>query len=163
MPRAGLRRHRIAVLGMLTVASVSCAGGGGLRSDDRAAIRQLDSVYVAAWLEDDSAAVLSTLAPDAVLMPAGQRPLADREAIRDFWWPNDGSRTRITSYTSVIDEIAGDRSLAYFRSTGELSFTYTKDSVSSEVTSRNMTLTIVTRAKDGRWHIARRMWGPLTP
>jgi uncharacterized protein (TIGR02246 family) len=142
------------------LALLACGSSAGLSMADRAAIRGLDSAYVDAWLRDDTAAVLATLASDAVLMPAGQLPLTD-SAIRNFWWPRDGSRTRVTAYTTTIDDIAGAGDLAYVRGTGVLAFTYEKDGVRSEITSRNMTLTIATRGSDGRWRIARRMWGPL--
>ena len=148
---------------VLAGTSLGCANRGGLSDADRTAIHQLDSSYVQAWLRDDTAAVLATLAPDAVLMPAGQRPLTGADAIRAFWWPTDGSRTHITAYTTTIDEIGGGPDVAYARGTGQLSFTYEKDSTSSQVTSRNMTLTIVTRGPDGGWRIARRMWGPVAP
>ncbi len=147
----------------LALAALACTGGEGLSDADRTAIRRLDSAYVDAWLRDDTAAVLGTLMPDAVLMPAGQRPLTDPGAIRGFWWPTDGSRTRVTSYTTTVDEIGGGPEAAFVRGTGLLSFTYEKDSVVSQVTSRSMTLTVVTRDSAGRWRIARRMWGPLAP
>ena len=66
--------------------------------DDERAIRHVDSAYVAAWLRDDTAAVLQTLAPDVVLMPAGQRPLATPNDIRAFWWPGDGTHTKILAF-----------------------------------------------------------------
>ena len=94
-------------------------------SADERAIRHVDSLYVAAWLRDDTAAVLRTLAPDAV-MPAGQRPLATPNDIREFWWPTDGSRTKILTFYRVIDEIAGDANLASVRGTDTLTFTYDK-------------------------------------
>ncbi len=150
----------LAATGILALAS-GCSGTATLSDADRIAIRQLDSAYVAAWLNDDTAAVLATLAPDAVLMPAGQHPLTDVEAIRQFWWPADGSHTRVTAFSTTIHEIGGSPVLAYVRGAGELAFTYEKDSVRSALTSRIMTLTLVTRGADRRWRILRRMWGPL--
>jgi len=49
---------------------------------DERAICQVDSLDIAAWLRDDTAAVLRTLALDAVPMPAGRRPLATPNDIR---------------------------------------------------------------------------------
>lgn len=144
----------------------ACGSGQGtapLTEADSAALRAVDRAYVEAWLADDTAAVLATLAPDAVLMPAGARPLATPEAIREFWWPRDGSRTRVTGYTTTIDEIGGTRDLAYMRGTGQLSFVYEKDTLRLEQTNRNMTLTLLARAADGGWRIRRRMWGPMAP
>jgi uncharacterized protein (TIGR02246 family) len=144
----------------------ACTGGpriATLTVTDSTALRALDQAYVEAWLADDTAAVLETLAPDAVLMPAGARPLATPEAIREFWWPRDGSRTRVTRYTTTVDEIAGAQDLAYIRGTGRLSFVYDKDTLHLERTSQTMTLTVLARAADGKWRIRRRMWGPMAP
>jgi len=160
MPSRWSRRLDLAAV-LQTLGVLACGGGAGLSDADRTAIQQLDSAYVGAWLRDDTAAVLATLAPDAVLMPAGQRPLTDLESIRAFWWPADGSRTRITAYTTTVDEIGGGPDLAYARGTGQLAFIYEKDTVRMQLASRNMTLMIVRRGTDGRWRIARRMWGPL--
>jgi hypothetical protein len=96
-------------------------------------------------------------------MPAGVRPLATSEAIREFWWPRDGSRTRVTQYTTTIDEIAGTPDLAYMRGTGRLSFVYERDTLRLEQTNQNMTLTVLVRVADDRWRIHRRMWGPMVP
>jgi hypothetical protein len=57
-------------------------------------------------------------------MPGGARPRIGVDDIREFWWPTDGSRTRITAYTTTVDEIGGGPSLAYVRGTGEIHFTY---------------------------------------
>jgi uncharacterized protein (TIGR02246 family) len=134
-----------------------------LTAADSTALRAVDQAYVEAWLADDTAAVLATLTPDAVLMPTGVRPLATPDAIREFWWPDDGSRTRVTRYTTTIDEIGGTQELAYMRGTGRLSFVYEKDTLRLQQTNQNMTLTLLARADDGRWRIRRRMWGPMGP
>ena len=67
-----------------------------LTEQDRAEIRALDARFVRGWLDDDEGAVLSVYAPDAILFPPGTTPLDGLVAIRAFWWPTDGSRTRIT-------------------------------------------------------------------
>jgi uncharacterized protein (TIGR02246 family) len=149
----------LAALLLLASTLIGCRTRAGLSSADRAAIQALDSAYVNAWLRDDTAAVLATLAPDAVLMPAGVGPLEGHEAIRRFWWPTDGSRTRVTAYRSTVDEIDGSDDLAYVRGTGDMTFIYEKDTVRTEQTSRSMMLTVVARQPDGRWLIRRRMWG----
>ena len=135
----------------------------GFSPADEQAIRQVDSLYVAAWLRDDTAAVLRTLAPDAVLMPAGQRPLATPNDIRAFWWPTDGSRTKILTFHRVIDEMAGDANLAWVRGTDTLTFTYDKGQTHSQLTSRSMTLAVWRRQSDGSWRISRMMWGTRAP
>lgn len=158
------RKYRIAAIGTaiaLTLASMACERTTALSAADRAAIAALDSAYVNAWLEGDTLGVLATLATDAVLMPAGQRALTDRDAIRAFWWPDDGSRMQITAYATTIDEIGGNAQCAFVRGTGRLAFVYEKNGSRTEATSRTMTLTILARQSDGQWRISRRMWGPL--
>jgi hypothetical protein len=94
-------------------------------------------------------------------MPAGVRPLQGDSAIRSFWWPRDGSRTRITAYQSTVDEVDGTPALAYMRGRGTMSFTYEKDTLRIQQTSRNMVLTVAARQRDGSWRILRRMWGSV--
>jgi ketosteroid isomerase-like protein len=133
--------------------------GRRLTADDERAIRVLDSVFVAAWLRDDTAAVMKTLAPGAVLMPAGQSVLATPEAIRAFWWPSDGSHTRILTFDRAIDELGGEGDIAWMRRTDSLTFTYAKGGTTQSLTSRSMSLAVLQRQTDGAWRFSRVMWG----
>jgi len=146
----------------LAFAAISCTAAPSptpfTAADDRA-IRALDSVFVAAWLRDDTTAVMNTLAPDAVLMPAGQGVLATPDAIRGFWWPSDGSRTRILTFQRAIDELSGEGNVAWVRRTDSLAFTYSKAGTTSSLTSRSMSLAVLRRQADGNWRFSRVMWG----
>lgn len=132
-------------------------------SADERAIRAVDSTYVAAWLRDDTSAVMNTLATDAVLMPAGQHPLATPNDIRGFWWPADGSHTRIVTFVRHIDDIDGQGDVAWVRGTDSLTYTYEKGSTRSQLGSRSMTLAVWHRQPDGAWRISRMMWGTRGP
>jgi ketosteroid isomerase-like protein len=130
---------------------------------DERAIRAVDSSYVAAWLRDDTAGVLATLAPDVVLMPAGQHPLATSGEVRGFWWPADGSHTKILTFDRHIDELAGEGDVAWTRGTDSLTFTYQKAGSAAAATgNRTMTLALLRRQPDGQWRISRMMWGMRT-
>ena len=160
----GTNRWSVRLL-LPVLALVGCTtarlGAGSLSDEDRAAIRALDGAYVAGWLANDSGAVLATLDTGVVLLPAGNRPHTGLDAARTFWWPRDGSRTTITGYAATIDELDGTPALAYVRGTSTLAFTYERDTLRTNGTSRTMTLTLLRKAPDGRWRITRRMWGPL--
>ena len=158
-----MRPHHTLAGIALVILACAPAEPNAFSSADERAIREVDSLYVAAWLRDDTAAVLGTLAPDAVLMPAGQRPLATPNDIRAFWWPTDGSRTKILTFHRVIDEIAGDANLAWVRGTDTLTFAYDKGQTHSQLASRSMTLAVVRRQPDGSWRISRMMWGTRAP
>src|SRR5688572_12501787 len=91
IPRTSRTRMRLSRFGfgfvLAVTACTSASPVAQFTANDERAIRALDSVFVAAWLRDDTTAVLGTLAPDAVLMPAGQGVLATLAAVRAFWWP----------------------------------------------------------------------------
>ncbi|HJU89362.1 MAG TPA: DUF4440 domain-containing protein [Gemmatimonadaceae bacterium] len=157
-----VRETCVLLLALMTIGCQSAQlSDEALSEADRAAIRSVDSAYVAGWLANDSGAVLATLDSGVVLMPAGSRPLVGVDAARGFWWPRDGSRTTITGYTATVDELDGTPALAYVRGTSTLDFTYERDTLRTSGVSRTMTLTLLRKSADGRWRITRRMWGPL--
>jgi ketosteroid isomerase-like protein len=131
-----------------------------LSARDSSAIDAVRAAYVAAWLADDTAGVLATLDTGAVLLPPGRLPVTGHSAIRDFWWPADGSRTTILAFDWTLDELDGTPDLAFTRGISKIDWRYQKDTVRLEQTTRNTNLTILTRGADGRWRILRQMWGP---
>ena len=134
-----------------------------LTARDSTAIEALQAAYVRAWLDDDTTGVLATLDPEAVLLPPGRLPVEGHRAIRDYWWPTDGSHTTIRKFTWELAELAGTPELAYGRGISTVGWRYQKDSTSSEQTSRNLSLTVFARGPDGQWRILRQMWGPSLP
>lgn len=132
----------------------------GLTARDSTAIEAVRAAYVQAWLEDDTVGVLATLDTGAVLLPPGQLPVTGHRAIRAFWWPTDGSRTTITAFEWSLDELEGTPELAYARGISSVAWRYEKDTVRSEQSTRNMSLTILAPGADGQWRILRQMWGP---
>jgi uncharacterized protein (TIGR02246 family) len=160
-------RIRPAILSALSCCVVFAAAGcgaaepvpgRGLTDRDRAAIRALDTAFVQGWLRDDTTAVLALFHPDAVLLPPGSEPVEGLAAIRAYWWPGDGSHTRITSFTREIVEIGGTPELAYFRGGATLSWIYRKAGKESAQTSRSTDLALLTPDASGRWRILRQMW-----
>ncbi len=141
----------------------ACAPSGPrFTPDDEAAVRALEEAYRTGWVANDSAAVMATLAHDAVLMPAGTQPLVGDSAIRAFWWPDDGSRTTISRYDIAVEELNGGGDIAYLRGRGTLEYSYRSSMGEvSEHTSRSVHLSVALRGEDGRWRISRRMWSAL--
>ena len=129
---------------------------------DDETVRELEEAYRMGWLASDSAAVLATLALDAILMPAGVQPVVGHSAIRNYWWPNNGSVTTIHSYEIVIDEVDGSGDLAYLRGKGSLEFTYQDSAgVATRLTSESAHLSVARRNEAGDWLIARRSWSAI--
>lgn len=151
------------LLAVVVVGLVACGPAEpGFTADDEAAVRALEESYRTGWVANDSAAVMATLAPDAVLMPAGVEPLVGDSAIRAYWWPDDGSETTIDSYRITVQEVEGSDDLAFLRGRGELEFTYTGPAGEvSELESRAVHLSVARRDEDGEWRIARRAWSAI--
>lgn len=167
MTRQELRSAiRAAIAAAACITIVACGRterqpDSGLTDADREGIRRLDSAFVSAWLRDDTAAVLRTFSSDAVLLPPNANPVAGLKAIKAYWWPEDGSHTKITSFERQIVEIAGSRELAFVRGTAKLGWIYEKDNKKSSQTSRSTDLLIVAPDSAGKWHVIRQMWSTL--
>lgn len=140
--------------------SADPGGAQELSEHDRTAIRALDTAFVQAWLRDDTAAVLALFHPDAVLLPPGGRAVEGLRAIRGYWWPDDGSHTRITAFNRELAEVEGTPALAWFRGAATLSWVYAKDGKEATQTSRSTDLVLVAPDSAGRWRISRQMWAP---
>jgi ketosteroid isomerase-like protein len=133
-----------------------------LSDRDRAAIRANDSAYVTAWMRDDTTGVLATLTADPILIPGGLEPLRGQSAAKGFWWPSDGSHTKLTAFDRTVEEIDGAGDVAFVRGTDSLRFTYTKGASIQASAMRSVTLAVVRRQSDGTWKIARMMWATVT-
>ena len=150
-------------LGLVAILSVSACGradeaANKLTEADRSTIMRLDSIFVQGWLRDDTTAALSVFAPDAVLHPPNSLPVTGRAAIRAFWWPTDGSTTRITKFERQIDEIDGSHEVAFIRGRSELSWIYTKAGTTQNQTGRSASIAIARRDSTGAWTISRQIW-----
>ncbi len=147
-------------LGLVLACGEDASPELALTARDSTAIEAVRAAYVKAWLADDTSGVLATLDSGAVLLPPGRPPLEGEREIRAFWWPDDGSRTTITSFDWTLDEMVGTGELAFTRGISTIEWRYVKDTVRAEQTTRSPNLTILVRGADGRWRILRQMWGP---
>lgn len=152
----------LVVVGILS--PVACADSpatwNGLSDAETDAIRAVEQSYVEAWEANDSAAVMTTLAPDAVLVPDGMEPIRGDSAIRAFWWPGDGSETRVTRYATTIEEVGGRAGYGYMSGRGRLAFDWRRgpDEAWQSFTSHSVWLALVRRRPDGSWRMTHRMW-----
>lgn len=151
----------------VTLVASGCRSGdaptSALDGTDLASIRALDTAFVNAWLRDDTAGVLRLFDPAAILLPPGAAPVAGLAAIKAYWWPSDGSHTRITAFTRDVAEIDGTRRLAFLRATASLAWVSPGSRSRTPHTSRSTDLVLVSRDSIGHWRIVRQMWSPLPP
>jgi len=159
---AVIQAAALAAMATLVSCRDSASAVRPLSDDDRRAIRANDSTYVSAWMRDDTSGVLSTLTADAVLVPGGMQPVRGLAGARAFWFPQDGSHTKLSTFNRSIDEIDGTGDVAYIRGSDSLRFTYSKDGATQDQSLRSITLAIVRRQRDGSWRISRMMWATVT-
>jgi ketosteroid isomerase-like protein len=124
----------------------------------RSQILALDSAFVRGWLRDDTTAVLNIFAADAVLQPPNVAPVTGHAAIRAYWWPSDGSRTKIRAFEHRIVEMIGSSTFAIVRGTSTLQWSYTKDGKTTENTSRSNDLRVYAMDAAGSWRVIRQAW-----
>lgn len=126
-----------------------------LSANNLAAIQQAHFAYRDGWRANDSAAVMASLTPDAVLIPHHGHPeVAGAGAIQEFWWPPDSPPATVTAFDTSVDEIGGSGDVGYLRGTFSLSF----DFDGQTYTSAGNFLEITRKQEDGDWLISHRIW-----
>ena len=80
---------------------------------------------------------------------------------KGFWWPSDGSHTKLTAFDRTVEEIDGAGDVAFVRGADSLR-SLTRRAQASDVGERSVTLAVERRQPDGTWKIARMMWATVT-
>ena len=109
----------------------------------------------------DSSVILGLFTEDAVLSPSGLFPKEGKQAIRDFWFPDDSSKTEVHAYDIDVLDAGGSGDLAYTYEKGSLSFTYTRGTMNITRQSQAFGTTLYRRDSVGTWKIFRRMWSDI--
>ena len=124
--------------------------------------RVLIDTFGKGWERGDVDAICSVFTEDAVFLETPfSTPDRGMAAIRAYWWPVDGSHTRITSFERKIVEIAGTRGLAYVHGIGTLAWQYAKGGTPQTQSSRSTDLILVAPDPAGHWRVVRQMWSTL--
>ena len=131
-----------------------------LPPEDISSIRGVSKQYVDSWLADDTSGVLGLFREDAFIYPSGMEPLRGIDKIRDFWFPDDSSKTKILKYEIEIEEVSGCLDHAYSIERGNLAFNYSKGQIQMSRESRSQAVTTYQRI-NGQWKIVRRIWTDL--
>lgn len=134
-------------------------------SDDRSLpdeelqrVRDVIKQYAAAWEAEDSAAVLALFTEDAVISPSGLAPREGKQAMREFWFPDDSSTVQVHAYSIDVLQSGGSSDLAFSTEHATLSFTYTRNDMSVTRNARSYATTLYRKDEAGDWRIFHRMW-----
>lgn len=161
-----MARAMVVQVATIVVMTLGAAGGAGatnqLSEHDERAVRAATQRYRDAWLINDDAAVMATLTPDAVIMPSGMKPLSGATAIRRFWFPSSGPKTRVTSMELRVHDVSGSGAVAVVRGLGTLTYVLTNaDGREQTVSQASWFVNVLERQPGGAWLITCRAWSDL--
>lgn len=142
---------------ILILAALGCCKDKGIDSDYEA-IMEIRKKYLEGWRLMDEMQVMSLLEENARIQPNRLAPIQGKDAIRDFWFPDDGSITKIHEYETEILNIDVRDTLAFSTQTSYLNWSYHKDTISIGRIQRGLGTTIYRKQKNGEWKIWRQMW-----
>ena len=155
---------RIFALPALFLVLIGGASGGGdrkaaLSSNDVAAIRAVLEGYRRAWIANNADAVRGSFTQDAVLMPHhGVPPVVGMASINEFWFPAGPVKTTITGFSQALDEVGGERNLAYVRGTSEVAWTVEAGGNSEHWRNGGNFLAILKKQDNGKWLMSHLIW-----
>ena len=125
---------------------------------DREILEAMQEQYRTGWLEMDAEKVLSLFEEGATLQPNRMKPITGMEAIRAFWFPEDGSVTTIHRFevTPIVLEVMDSLAVGTHRSL--LEWSYEKGDTKMGRLQQGINTVVFRRQADGSWKIWRRMW-----
>lgn len=157
--RARRKRWLLAFAVSCAACSTQATVDPQLTAEDIDAIHELSLAYPAAWVANDSAAVMATLADDAVLIPAlGTDPVKGAAAIREFFWPEDAPPSTVPAFTMNPEEIDGTGDIAYVWGTMSLSFAVEEQGATQLYSTDGNYLMVMRRDDSDQWKITRYIW-----
>lgn len=142
---------------------VSAQAQSKLKSKDVEAIKQIEETYRTAWLKNDEKAILALFWEDGMLYPNGNTPVKGIDGMRKFWFAPSDTITTIDVYETKVDEIFGEKGLAYAVGTNELHWsTEKKDKTERKrFISKGYFIGIYVKRNDS-WKILKQSWSGKT-
>ena len=130
-----------------------------LTADDEDSVRNTIDAYRSAWLANDTKGVLKTFTDDAVLLPAHGAPaVVGIAAIEKYWFTPGGPPTTITELNITVDQVSGNRGLAFARGLDGVAWTVTEHGVTRRHSHPGTYLNVMKKLPDGSWRIQAHMW-----
>lgn len=154
-----ITRRAFSILAFLVLGACSVYSQGGLTEKDKASIKRIKETYRVSWLRNDKEKILSLFAGDAAIYPNGLSPQRGSEAVAAFWFGPGPTQTVINEYQIVVDEIDGERTLAFAVGSSKIKWTMTDKSSkeSKRYASTGNFLTVFSK-RGGEWKIVRHIW-----
>lgn len=139
--------------------AISAQAQSNLSEKDIKSIKEIKETYRTAWLKDDSKTILSLFTEDAMIYPNGLSPRKGKKALSDFWFAPSDSKTVITDYKIDLEEISGEKNLAFATGSTEIKWTTTdtKSNEAKHYASKGNFLTVFSK-QNKEWKIIKHIW-----
>jgi ketosteroid isomerase-like protein len=162
MKREGLVNRRTRLVNAICLAVVLLLGcapppepaEGPSSEADLAAIRQLETDFVAAISRGDTGAMAKMIVKDFVAMPPDRPPIVGSEATMAYW--SELFETHTLDVSTSIGEVVADDDWAFVRATNQWKATPKADADPQE--GHATYLHIFQKQPDGSWKVARDIW-----
>lgn len=128
------------------------------KNKDESKIRSINKTYVEEWLKNNENGVMNLFTADASIAPSGMKTLKGANEIKSFWFPKDGSVTKILEFTNEIQNIHIDNDIAQTSSLSHLVWDYKKGNTYLKKEQWGFASTIYKKQADGEWKIIHQMW-----
>ncbi len=147
------------LIAIFTFSTVSIQAQNNLSEKDTKSIKEIKETYRTAWLQNDSKTILSLFTDGATIYPNGLSPKKGTKALSDFWFSPSDSTTLITEYKINLEEISGEKKLAFVTGSTEIRWTITnmKSNEVKKYASKGNFLTVLVKQKN-EWKITKHIW-----
>ncbi|WP_430966478.1 YybH family protein [Spongiimicrobium sp. 2-473A-2-J] len=126
--------------------------------EDEIQIRQLHTDYVNGWIDNNEGQIMGLLEENARIQPNSLMPIEGKQQINAFWFPKDGSSTKINTFETEILNFQLLDTLAITTHSSLLDWTYKKDTLQFGRVQKGVNTTVYRKQGDGSWKIWRSMW-----
>lgn len=128
------------------------------RDDILREIQEISNEYQKGWIAGDEKRVMALFTEDARIQPSGLTPKKGLQEITEFWFPKDGSLTKIQKFklTFIGADIQGDTAAAMYRS--ELDWSYENGDTRLAKSQKGHEMVTYKRQPSGKWLIWRQTW-----
>ena len=147
------------VLVLVGISTVTASAQNELSERDKRSIESIKETYRTAGLKNDKEAILSLFSKNASIYPNGLSPRKGIKAISDFWFAPGPSTTVIDEYEINIDEISGNKGLAFTTGSTKIKGTTSSNGgkESKRYASAGNYLTVFAK-RNGEWKIIKHIW-----
>jgi uncharacterized protein (TIGR02246 family) len=138
---------------------ISVQAQNKLSNKDLEAIKQIEKNFESAFLKNDQKEALSLFWEDAMIYPNGNT-FKGISAIKTFFFPPSDTVTHtLSKYEIKLEEIYGEKNLAYSIGTHDIAWTATTKEKSDvqKFTATRYFMAVYTK-RDNQWKIYKRHW-----